>query len=229
MKQRRRWINSSLFAFLYVWDNYYFSLVDSRHSCFNKYIGINISMVIGLLSFLSSYITPSTYFFILYTTVLQLNRQNNTVLIIAKIFSIIYVIVYLVGVGGALATKNWSKHAHYVSAVLSFYSFSLWVLVIINIIFVYVNISEGISSYSFYQMSVLVMIGINLGALLLLCLLHLPTHYLYVCKLVKNFISYMAYQGAYSQTMVSNAFCNIDDISWGTKGTKSGNGKKFEK
>ncbi len=186
-------------------------------------------MILGLLSFLSNYITPSTYFFILYTTILQLDRHSNVVLIIAKIFSTIYIIVYLIGVGGALATKNWPKHAHYVSAVLSFYSFALWVLVIINIIFVYVNIENGINVFSFYQMSVLVMIGINMGAIIVLCILHLPTHPLYVWKLIKNFMSYMAYQGAYSQTMVSNAFCNIDDISWGTKGTKSENGKKYEK
>jgi chitin synthase len=27
LAQRRRWINSSLFAFLYVWRNYYFNVI----------------------------------------------------------------------------------------------------------------------------------------------------------------------------------------------------------
>ncbi len=38
----------------------------------------------------------------------------------------------------------------------------------------------------------------------------------------------MGYTGAYSQTMVIHAFCNVDDVSWGTKGTQASGGKKYE-
>ena len=33
-------------------------------------------------------------------------------------------------------------------------------------------------------------------------------------------ISYLAYQGAYSHVMLIYAFCNVDNVSWGTKGNK---------
>ena len=72
MNQRRRWINSSLFAFLYVFKNYYFSVMESNHNFVRKYITILISMVMALLSTLNAYITPSVYFFILYSTIYQL-------------------------------------------------------------------------------------------------------------------------------------------------------------
>ena len=36
----------------------------------------------------------------------------------------------------------------------------------------------------------------------------------------------MAFQAAYSQTMVIHAFCNIDDVSWGTKGSTGAAGEK---
>ena len=33
-------------------------------------------------------------------------------------------------------------------------------------------------------------------------------------------MSYLAYQGAYSHVMLIYAFCNVDNVSWGTKGNK---------
>jgi len=72
INQRRRWINSSLFAFLYVYKNYYFNVMDSNHSFFRKYCTLNLSMFIALLSMFNTYITPSLYFFVLYATIYQL-------------------------------------------------------------------------------------------------------------------------------------------------------------
>jgi cellulose synthase/poly-beta-1,6-N-acetylglucosamine synthase-like glycosyltransferase len=76
MMQRRRWINSSLFAFLYVWDNYYYSAMDSKHGPFAKYVTLNLSMSLALLSFLTSYLTPCIYFFVLYTTIAQIDIHS---------------------------------------------------------------------------------------------------------------------------------------------------------
>lgn len=39
----------------------------------------------------------------------------------------------------------------------------------------------------------------------------------------------MAYTGAYSQTMVIHAFCNVDDVSWGTKGSSGAGISKYQK
>ena len=38
----------------------------------------------------------------------------------------------------------------------------------------------------------------------------------------------MTYTGAYSQTMVIHSFCNVDDVSWGTKGSTGTGVKKYE-
>lgn len=76
MKQRRRWINSSMFAFLYVYKNYYFNAQESAHGFIDKYIFLNLSMIISLLSFLTSYITPSIYFYVLYSTINQISPNS---------------------------------------------------------------------------------------------------------------------------------------------------------
>ena len=232
MKQRRRWINSSLFAFLYVWKNYYFNAMESRHSFADKYIKLNLSMVLALLSFATSYVTPAIYFYVLFATIFQIAPSNLYVQIAAKVVSIIYIMVYLVGVAGGLTGAIWTKHAHIVSGILSFFTFAMFGLVVYNIIVIYLGFgTTGIDWTSFNQVSVLVMTGINLGVYYIVVFMHIPSHCKFVWRLFMDQISYLSYQGAYAQTMVAHAFCNVDDVSWGTKGSTAAHGaggKKYE-
>lgn len=164
MVQRRRWINSSLFAFLYVFKNYYFHVMESSHYCFYKYITLNISMFLALFSTITAYITPSIYFFITYSTIKQIGQLSDdrynedgsyrddvtdTEILTAeisewgaKILSLIYVLVFLGAVGGSLTGKQWCEKAHPISIVLSFYTFGLFALVIYNLIVIYLKIDE---------------------------------------------------------------------------------------
>jgi chitin synthase len=232
MKQRRRWINSSLFAFLYVFRNYYFNAMESRHSFMDKYVKLNMSMVLALLSFCTSYLTPSIYFYVLFATIYQIAPDNVLCRIIAQVVSIFYIMVYLVGVAGGLTGAVWTKHAHVVSAVLSVFTFAMWGLVTYNIVFIYLGFgTTGIDWGSFNQVSILAMTGINLGIYYFVVFMHVPTHCGFVWRLFKDQMSYLTYQGAYAQTMVAHAFCNVDDVSWGTKGSTASHGaggKKYE-
>lgn len=229
MNQRRRWINSSLFAFLYVWKNYYFNAMDSKHNFFRKYITLNISMILAMISTINSYIAPSIYFFVLYASIYQLGFPKAD--IVAAIVCLLYLLVFLTGVAGALTGKQWSKNAHYVSAALTFFTVLLLGLVIYNIIFIYIRISTfsldpGQSNY-LTIMIILVLLGINLGCFLIILLVHLCSHPAEVWSIIVNTPSYTAFTGAYSQTMVINAFCNVDDVSWGTKGSTASGVSKF--
>lgn len=227
MKQRRRWINSSLFAFLYVFRNYEFNVQESKHGPFDKYILLNLSMILAALSFLTSYITPSIYFYIIYVTINQMSPDNIGVSIVAKVVAIIFVLTYLAAIGGGLTGTNWTKHAEKVSFVLSLFTFTMWGLVTYNIIFLYIFYSQKLDTSSFYAMSILVMTCVNLGCIIIVIGMHLFTHPRYVLKLIRDQISYMFYQGAYSMTMVAHAFCNVDDVSWGTKGSVAGGVNKY--
>ena len=71
MIQRRRWINSSFFAFIYVFRNYYYNAMESSHNFMRKYILLSISMFLALLGFVNAYLTPAFYLFALYTTIVQ--------------------------------------------------------------------------------------------------------------------------------------------------------------
>lgn len=39
----------------------------------DKYLKLNLSMVLALLSFATSYLTPSLYFYVLFATIYQIN------------------------------------------------------------------------------------------------------------------------------------------------------------
>jgi len=67
---------------------------------------------------------------------------------------------------------------------------------------------------------VFVITCINVLAYIVIAVLHLPTHCFFVFKLLFDVISYLAFQGAYSHVMLIYAFCNVDNVSWGTKGNK---------
>ena len=187
-------------------------------------------MVLALLSFATSYLTPSIYFYVLFATIYQIDPANVIVQVLSKVVSILYIMVYLIAVAGGLTGSVWTKHAHVVSAILAFFTFAMLGLVTYNIVFVYLGFgTTGIDFTSFSQVSILVMTGINLGVYYFVVFMHLPTHPGFVCRLFIDQISYLTYQGAYAQTMVAHAFCNVDDVSWGTKGsTAQHGGKKYE-
>ena len=140
MNQRRRWINSSLFAFLYVYKNYYYNVMDSHHNFFRKYCTLNLSMIIALLSLMNTYITPALYFFILYATIYQLGFPGSEW--VAKLVCMIYCFVFFAAVGGALTGRQWSKRAHVVSVVLAIFTFLLILLAIYNFVVIYLRIGH---------------------------------------------------------------------------------------
>lgn len=135
----------------------------------------------------------------------------------------------MVAIAGGLTGATWTKHAQYVSSVLSFFTFGMWGLVVYNVIFIYLNVgSSGLSEImsNFDQASVFILIVVNLGLFFIIIFMHIFTHPKFVWRLIVDQISYMTYQGAYSQTMVAHAFTNVDDVSWGTKGSTGQHGAK---
>ena len=183
-----------------------------------------------MLSLITTYFSPALLFYIILTTILQIGITTTYIFIIARVISIMFICFYLVGVAGSLLGNSWINHAKYISIVMGVFTFALVALVAYNIVGIYLDLnSTGVVWTDLSQMSILVMILINLGIYSLLLFLHLFTHPLYVVKLILNQISYISYQGAYTMTMVIHAFCNIDDVSWGTKGALGDSGaKKYE-
>lgn len=223
MIQRRRWINSSYFAFMYVLRNYYYNAMESSHNFMRKYILLGFSMLLALISFINGYLIPAFYLFALYTTIVQ-SASNIVVQYAAEVLTLIYIFMILLCVVWSLFGQEWTKKAHYLSYIFSFYTFLLLSLVIYNVVGVYLQIDYTKKFFDLFKdtesATVLIITSINVFAYIIIALIHMPTHFKFVWRLLIDVISYLAYQGAYSHVMLIYAFCNVDNVSWGTKGNK---------
>ncbi len=138
MKQRRRWINSSYFAFEYVERNYYFNVMESNHNCFRSYFLLPLSMIMAKLSFVNGYFTPAFFFFTLFTTVKQ-SASLPWIPYVANFTGLLYVLTVFICVGGSLMGTIWTKHAWKASLVFTLFTFVMLGLVIWNVIGVYIG------------------------------------------------------------------------------------------
>ena len=141
MIQRRRWINSSFFAFMYVFRNYYYNVMESSHNFMRKYFLLGTSMILALLSMINGYLTPSFYCFVLYTTIVQ-SASSYIVQYAAELLTMIYIFMVLLCVTWSLFGQEWTKQAHYLSFIFSFYTFLLLALVLFNIVGVYFEMEQ---------------------------------------------------------------------------------------
>jgi hypothetical protein len=98
-------------------------------------------MIIALLSTLNAYITPAIYFFIIYATISQLGFPGAEW--IAKLVCMLYCFVFFSAVGGAITGRQWSKRAHVISAILAGFTFLMILLIIYNVLFIYLRITEN--------------------------------------------------------------------------------------
>lgn len=110
MKQRRRWINSSYFAFEYVHRNYYYNVMESKHNFWRRYILLPLSMLLAMVSFFNGYFTPAFFFFVLYTTIVQA-ASFVWIPYVADFMCLLYVVTVFIAVGGSLLGVTWTKYA----------------------------------------------------------------------------------------------------------------------
>lgn len=164
---------------------------------------------------------------------------------VGKLVALLYIMVFIVAVGGSLRGKQWSKHAYIVSIFFAIFNVIILFTVIWNIILTYfvlvgnpiIDTPENQEpafdpknfTSNFKIMAVLVTACVTIGSFVIILLVHLPSHGKFVCRLLLDTPSYFFYTGAYAQTMVIHGFCNVDDVTWGTKGVAGhGGGNKYE-
>lgn len=143
----------------------------------------------------------------------------------------LYILTVFVCVGGSLMGVIWTRHAWKASLVFTLFTFLMLGLVIWNVVGVYIGVGK-LTSFSemtgdFESMCVFVMTCLNVGCFFVIVFIHLFTHPTFVWRILVDTISYLVYQGAYSHVMVIYSFCNVDDVSWGTKGVRSQGQKKY--
>lgn len=98
-------------------------------------------MLLALLSFLTSYLTPCIFFYILYSTIIQIDVSSLLITIIAKVAALAYVIMYLIAIAGGLSGNLWTKYAENISRIFAILTFAMIGLVVYNVFVVYLSLS----------------------------------------------------------------------------------------
>lgn len=120
--QRRRWINSSLFAFEYVLANYSFDMRESRHGVIDT-IMITIGMIVAAIGSINAFLIPCFYLFILYAILntndtlkyvqdTYLNGSTALQDYVSLFFSVLYVGTVVAAIGGSLNGNRWIKETY---------------------------------------------------------------------------------------------------------------------
>jgi hypothetical protein len=97
-------------------------------------------MILALISLINGYLIPAFYLFTLYTTIVQ-SGSNYVIQYAAEILTLLYIFMIILCVTWSLFGAEWTKHAHIISYIFSFYTVLLMVLVVYNVIGVYLQVS----------------------------------------------------------------------------------------
>lgn len=235
MNQRRRWINGSLYALLYVLKKSSGRIFRSEHTWISKIMFL-FSMFFALVNVILSYFTVGLYFVFITIMAIEVFKQynfyndpTNTISTVGGVMIFIYIMLVLSLFFYSLLLKSRDaiRRFQFISTLLGIFtliSFGSSVFVMIKILAMEednTNLNEteadaAIMKYRRRELQILAILSIaSYGVPVLLN----PTKSL--VDILFSTIDYLFYMPTYIHTLLIYAFCNIDDLSWGTKGLES--------
>lgn len=247
VNQRRRWLNGSFFAALYSVLHFYRILV-STHSIGRK-IALIVEVFYQIVNILLSWFALSIYFLVF--RILTLDVVDTFVgEKVGNILSIVFLWVYIgaIVLTFIISFGNKPNDAKY----LYLLAFSLFASIVIYMTFCVISltiesvklIKEDIGSYQKFTASIglkflknakfrdlTVSLASTYALYIIGSLIFLDVFHLFSCTL-----QYILLSPAYINVLSIFAFCNMNDISWGTKGAltnevkvpKKAVGKEFD-
>ncbi|KRX06345.1 hypothetical protein PPERSA_04958 [Pseudocohnilembus persalinus] len=240
MLQRRRWINSTWFALNYVLRNYNEHMKKSKHGAIKKKIGIPFMMFMTYLGQVNAYLLVGFFSFALYTSATQLfipiidhYNISSTVKLLPLFFLIFYSLIVIFLLYLSLNIKINKQNSSYklygfISGIFGVYNLIIYLIIIYNIFTTYIT-EDPIFDYQNQTSSeiiiiktlTLIMIGVSMGSIAIMIISQLidSNSHSTVLKMILSVPSYLYYSAMYTHTLLIYAFCNIDDFSWGTKGS----------
>ncbi|EDO17977.1 hypothetical protein Kpol_1054p24 [Vanderwaltozyma polyspora DSM 70294] len=218
--QRRRWLNGSFFASIYSFCHFY-KIWSSGHSIFRKLI-LNFEFFYLFFNTLMSWFSLSSFFLVFRILTVSLSLQYQSVFnILSVVFLWLYGICILSTFILSLGNKPRSTEIFYVTTFVIFAV--LMGYMIFCTVFLTVKAFESILlDHSFTVKSLLTSdtfrdIVISIGSTYALYLIS-SIIYLQPWHMVTSFAQYILLSPSYINVLNIYAFCNVHDLSWGTKG-----------
>lgn len=220
--QRRRWMNGAFFAALYSFLHIY-KIWTSGHSVGRKLM-LNVQFAYLFLTTLVSWFSLSSFFLVFRILTMSIAITYNT----QKVFRVLSVIfLWLYGVSLlitfilSLGNKPKGTSKFYLSTFIFFAI--LMIYMIFCSIFMSVHsienvINEGnITFKGLLTQETFRDLIVSMGSTYCLYLLS-SIIYLQPMHMLTSFMQYLLLSPSYINVLNIYAFCNVHDISWGTKG-----------
>lgn len=209
--QRRRWLNGSFFATVFVLLNWSRVFVESNHSMTRKSF-LMIQYTYYVLITVFSWFLPSNFYLAIYYLVVQgflrdkwgfydtSEIGDGVKSAVVVIFNICYGVLMFMQIVIGLGNKP--KHVKTTYRIMSFLFGTLMLTASTIATLIYLN--DGSAQTQAILLAVLV-----LGAFFIASALHCELHHI-----VLSFVQYMFMLPSFINILMVYSFCNLNDISW---------------
>ncbi|EAR99426.2 chitin synthase (macronuclear) [Tetrahymena thermophila SB210] len=249
--QRRRWINGSTFALRMCLENKSI-IYESNHSAFELCL-FKFCMSFAWLNDALSYISLSVYFTIVFIMLMTnvssvtldgaINTGSALAVFFVTLFLSSYFLVVLMIIFYSLSFDTRNRQMHQIFYSLSAYLGVLMIIAYVIMLIYIIQITiftiqkyilghesgfgtDGVLSswsddgWTKKTFCYLVVVGFFINFVPYIFNLSR------ICEMLKSFIHFVAYQSQYIHLLLIYAFCRIDDLSWGTKGSDVSSSQK---
>ncbi|KAF0686055.1 Aste57867_22117 [Aphanomyces stellatus] len=221
MNQRRRWLNGSFFAMIYSivqWGRLY---THTNHSIITK-IGFLIQYFQLIIQLMFGWFMVGTFYLSVYYTVFTSLKKNKLGFVQTEewyddhhsmamsLFNIVYATLIMVQLIFGLGNKP----AH-VKNLYTILCMIYAVIVLAGVFFAFASIASGGNISLFNVCLIIATLGVYFVAALIHCELH---------HVIFTIVQYTVMLPTTINILMIYAFCNLQDLSWGTKGLTDGGG-----
>ncbi|ANZ74738.1 BA75_01139T0 [Komagataella pastoris] len=224
ISQRRRWLNGSFFAAIYSVFHFY-KLWGSGHSLGRK-VALHLEFVYQFLSLLVSWFSMASYFLVFRILTSALGEPGMNVKP-GKVLGVVFLWLYLMSIVTTfvLAFGNRPKGTQKFYIVIVCFFAIMMVYMIFAAVLMAVKavtdiLQEHANDFQFYMIfterrfrDLIVATASTYALYLIGALLFLDPWHMFT-----SFAQYILLSPSYVNVLNIYAFCNIHDISWGTKG-----------
>ncbi|RHY46495.1 hypothetical protein DYB28_008242 [Aphanomyces astaci] len=216
--QRRRWLNGSFFATLFSIWNWGRVYTESNHSIARK-LALLLLYVYNILQVVFSWFLPANFYLALYFVIFQGFQENRWNFIdtsevsplirdgVPVVFNALYAVTVFTQVAVGLGNKP--KHVRATHYVMSLLFGGLMLMASVIAIVIFLNATKNTEA--------IVLALLILGTFFVGSALHCEVHHIAL-----TFIQYTAMLPSFVNILMVYSFCNLHDLSWGTKGIDSG-------
>jgi cellulose synthase/poly-beta-1,6-N-acetylglucosamine synthase-like glycosyltransferase len=216
IKQRRRWLNGSFFAMMYAILNFNRFWLHSTH-CTLKKLLITVQFFYFVLTLVMNWVLVANFyltFYFLVTGPLFVGKSDGTLKGLRTVISwglnLIYIFIILLQVIMGLATNpNNARHMYILTGFL-FTGFS-YLLIALSITFVFLNDNDEVALFGLTWFYMKIITVIVTGVYFIAGFIHNEF------SIIRSYFPYIAMLPTFINVFTIYSYCNMHDISWGTK------------